>query len=81
MTRSRGPARSGVAGALERHPAVGIAGAVVLEHVVVSQPATEGDILVDQEVLDRLVAAVRALAAFEQAPCYRELVESERAAP
>jgi NAD(P)H-dependent FMN reductase len=45
----------------------GIAGAVVLEHVVVSQPATEGDILADQEVLDRLVAAVRALAAFEQA--------------
>ena len=44
----------------------GIAGAVVLEHVVVSQPATEGDILADQEVLDRLLAAVSALAAFEQ---------------
>ena len=44
----------------------GIAGAVVLEHVVVSQPATEGDILADQEVVDRLVAAVSALAAFEQ---------------
>lgn len=44
----------------------GIAGAVVLEHVVVSQPATEGDILADQEVLGRLLAAVSALAAFEQ---------------
>ena len=44
----------------------GIAGAVVLEHVAVSQSAIEGDILADQGVLDRLVAAVSALAAFEQ---------------
>ena len=44
----------------------GIAGAVVLEDVVVSQPAIEGDILADQDVLDRLLAAVSALAAFEQ---------------
>ena len=29
MTRGREPAHSGLAGALERHPAVGIAGAVV----------------------------------------------------
>lgn len=45
----------------------GIAGAVVLEHIAVSQSATEGDILADQDVLGRLLAAVAALAAFEQA--------------
>jgi NAD(P)H-dependent FMN reductase len=45
----------------------GIAGAVVVEHIEVSQPAMEGDILADQDVVARLVAAVRVLAAFEQA--------------
>jgi NAD(P)H-dependent FMN reductase len=43
----------------------GIAGAVVLEHVVVSQSAVEGDILADQDVVARLLAAVRTLAEFE----------------
>lgn len=41
----------------------GIAGAKVLDHVVVSQPALEGDILDDPEVVDRLVSAVTSLAA------------------
>lgn len=44
----------------------GIAGAVVVEHIEVSQPALEGDILADQDVVARLVAAVRVLAAFER---------------
>ena len=43
----------------------GIAGAVVLEHIEVSQPALEGDILADEDVLARLLAAVDALATFE----------------
>jgi NAD(P)H-dependent FMN reductase len=46
----------------------GIAGAVVLEHIEVSQSAIEGDILADQDVVGRLVAAVDALAAFESEP-------------
>ncbi len=44
----------------------GIAGAVVLEHIAVSQSALEGDILADADVVARLLAAVSALAAFEQ---------------
>ncbi len=44
----------------------GIAGAVVLEHVSVSQPATEGDILADADVVARLLAAVSTLADFER---------------
>jgi NAD(P)H-dependent FMN reductase len=43
----------------------GIAGAKVLEHVVVSQPAMDGDILADPEVVDRLVAALTALAEYD----------------
>jgi NAD(P)H-dependent FMN reductase len=43
----------------------GIAGAQVLEHVVVSQPAMDGDILADPEVVDRLVAALTALADYD----------------
>jgi NAD(P)H-dependent FMN reductase len=43
----------------------GIAGAVVLEHIEVSQSAMEGDILADGDVVARLVGAVNALAAFE----------------
>ncbi len=43
----------------------GIAGAVVLEHIEVSQSAMEGDILADQDVVARLLAAVDALAAFD----------------
>ena len=44
----------------------GIAGAVVLEHIAVSQSALEGDILADEDVLGRLLAAVDALAAFDR---------------
>jgi NAD(P)H-dependent FMN reductase len=43
----------------------GIAGAVVLDHIEVSQPALEGDILDDDDVVRRLVDAVGALATFE----------------
>jgi len=43
----------------------GIAGAVVLEHIEVSQSAMEGDILADQDVVTRLLAAVDALATFD----------------
>jgi NAD(P)H-dependent FMN reductase len=43
----------------------GIAGAVVLEHIAISQPALEGDILADEDVLGRLVGAVSTLAEFE----------------
>jgi len=42
----------------------GIAGAVVVEDVTVSQSALEVDVLTDPEVLDRLVAAVRTLAEY-----------------
>ena len=45
----------------------GIAGAVVLEQIVVSQSAVEGDILADDAVVARLVGALHTLAAFEQA--------------
>ena len=38
-----------------------IAGADVLEHVVVSEPALEGDILADPEVVARFVGALTAL--------------------
>jgi len=38
-----------------------IAGAVVLEHVVVSQPAVDGDLLADAEAVERLVGALSAL--------------------
>lgn len=44
----------------------GVAGAVVLEHIEVSQPAIEGDILADDAVVDRLLGAVRALAAYDR---------------
>lgn len=40
-----------------------IAGAKVLEDVVVSQSAMEGDILADQEVVEKLVSALRSLVA------------------
>jgi NAD(P)H-dependent FMN reductase len=43
----------------------GIAGATVLEDVVVSQSALEVDVLRDPEVLGRLRAAVEALVAFD----------------
>ncbi len=39
----------------------GVAGAEVLGHIVVSQPALEGDILADPEIVDRLVGALSAL--------------------
>jgi len=44
----------------------GIAGAVVVEDVTVSQSALEVDVLTDPEVLDRLVAAVRTLAEYDE---------------
>src|SRR6478672_8805842 len=44
----------------------GIAGAVVVEDVTVSQSALEVDVLTDPEVLDRLVAAVRTLAEYTE---------------
>ncbi|MFC6288380.1 NADPH-dependent FMN reductase [Nocardioides sp. GCM10027113] len=44
-----------------------IAGANVVEEVVVSQSALEGDILADDEVLARLVGALRDLAGYEPA--------------
>ena len=44
----------------------GIAGAVVVEDVTVSQSALEVDVLTDPEVLDRLVAAVRTLAEYAE---------------
>jgi NAD(P)H-dependent FMN reductase len=43
----------------------GIAGAAVVEDVVLSQSALEGDILADEAVRARLVEALRALAEFE----------------
>ena len=46
----------------------GIAGAVVVEDVAVSQSALEVDVLADQEVVARLVGAVEALVAFERPP-------------
>jgi len=45
----------------------GIAGAVVLEDVTVSQSAIEVDVLTDPEVLSRLTAAVRTLAEYDVA--------------
>jgi NAD(P)H-dependent FMN reductase len=42
-----------------------IAGAAVVEQVVVSQPALEGDILADPEVVARFVSALEALVAHE----------------
>jgi NAD(P)H-dependent FMN reductase len=45
-----------------------IAGAVVLDDVVVSQPALEGDILADDEVLGRLRSALAALATHQPEP-------------
>ncbi|KQY63750.1 MULTISPECIES: NADPH-dependent FMN reductase [unclassified Nocardioides] len=47
-----------------RHSAT-IAGAQVLQEIVVSQSAMEGDILADDEVVARLVSAVEALVAAE----------------
>ena len=44
----------------------GIAGAVVLDHVAVSQPALEGDVLADEDVLARLLGAVSTLAEFDR---------------
>src|SRR6476620_4375761 len=44
----------------------GIAGAVVVEDVTVSQSALEVDVLTYPEVLDRLVAAVRTLAEYTE---------------
>jgi NAD(P)H-dependent FMN reductase len=43
----------------------GIAGAVVVEDVTVSQSALEVDVLTDPEVLERLVGAVRTLADYD----------------
>ena len=43
----------------------GIAGAVVLEDVTVSQPAVDVDVLTDPDVLARLQAAVRTLVDFD----------------
>jgi NAD(P)H-dependent FMN reductase len=43
----------------------GIAGAVVVEDVTVSQSALEVDVLTDPEVLERLVGAVRTLAEYD----------------
>ena len=42
-----------------------IAGAAVLEHVVVSQPALGGDLLADDEAVDRLLGALSALVEHE----------------
>ena len=39
----------------------GVAGARVLEEIVVSQPATEGDVLADDEVVARLLSALESL--------------------
>jgi NAD(P)H-dependent FMN reductase len=49
----------------EARRSAGIAGAQVLDHVVVSQPALDGDILADEAVVQSFVAAVAALAAHE----------------
>lgn len=38
-----------------------VAGATVLEHIVVSQPALEGDILADPEIVAKLVGALNTL--------------------
>jgi NAD(P)H-dependent FMN reductase len=43
----------------------GIAGAVVVEDVTVSQPAVEVDVLTDPDVLDRLTNAVRTLVEYD----------------
>jgi len=45
----------------------GIAGAVVVEDVTVSQSALAGDILADPEVLGRLAAAVQTLVDYDEA--------------
>ena len=45
-----------------------IAGADVLDHVVVSESALAGDILADPEVVARLVGALTALVEHDQAP-------------
>jgi len=45
----------------------GIAGAVVVEDVTVSQSALEGDILANPEVLARLAAAVQTLVDYDEA--------------
>ena len=45
----------------------GIAGAVVVEDVTVSQSSVEGDVLSDPEVLDRLSNAVRTLVEYDAA--------------
>lgn len=39
----------------------GVAGATVLDHIVVSQPALEGDILADPEIVAKLVGALNTL--------------------
>ena len=49
-----------------RHSAK-IAGAVVPEHIVVDIPALQGDVLADDEVVQRLVSAVEDLVAHEPA--------------
>jgi NAD(P)H-dependent FMN reductase len=45
----------------------GIAGAVVVEDVTISQSALEVDVLSDPETLDRLIGAVATLAAYQPA--------------
>ncbi len=45
----------------------GIAGATVVEDVLVSQSALEVDVLTDTEVLGRLTGAVQTLAAYQPA--------------
>jgi NAD(P)H-dependent FMN reductase len=44
----------------------GVAGAVVVEDVTISQPAIEGDVLTDADVLAKLHGAVAKLVGFEQ---------------
>ena len=46
----------------------GIAGAIVVEDVTVSQSALEVDVLTDPETVARLIGAVQALADYEPAP-------------
>ena len=46
----------------------GIAGAIVVEDVTVSQSALEVDVLTDPETVARLIGAVQALADFQPAP-------------
>ena len=55
-------------GARGHRPSAGIAGAVVVEEVQVSQSALEVDVLGDPEVFGRLVGAVQALVDYQPTP-------------